>query len=271
MMTNWIISSSVLIVLVMLVRLVFKEKMSQQLRYGLWLLVLIRLLVPFSLGESQMSIDNFTESAVMSDSVKLITEIGKIDLPRMSYNDAYEQVASEYAGNGIDISELPIAQYERVDYEIDNVRRGDISIAEMLKYIWLGGIAVVGCCFIASNMVFASKLRKNRRPIVWQNNRLPIYVTDKIDTPCLFGIVRPAIYVTNETMGDYTTLHHVVEHELTHFRHCDHIWAILRCVCLAIHWYNPLVWAAAFMSKNDAELACDEATIKRIGESERAE
>lgn len=270
-MTNWIISSSVLILLVMLVRLVFKEKMSQRLRYGLWLLVLIRLLVPFSLGESQMSIDNFTESAVMSEGGKLITEIGEIDLPKMSYNDSYQQVASEYAGNGIDISELPIAQYENVSYEIDNVRRGGISIAEMLRYIWLGGIAVVGGCFIASNMIFASKLRKNRRPIVWQYNRLPIYVTDKIDTPCLFGIVRPAIYVTNETMGDYTTLHHVVEHELTHFRHGDHIWAILRCACLAIHWYNPLVWAAAVMSRNDAELACDEATIKRIGESERAE
>ncbi len=270
-MTNWIISSSVLIVLVMLVRLVFKEKMSQQLRYGLWLLVLIRLLVPFSMGESQMSIDNFTENAALSEGGQIITEIGKIDLPKMSYNDAYEQVASEYASNGIDISELPIAQYENVSYEIDNVRRGDISIAEMLKYIWLGGIAVVGGCFVASNMIFASKLRKNRRPVVWQNNRLPIYVTDKIDTPCLFGIVRPAVYVTNETMGDYTTLHHVVEHELTHFRHCDHIWSILRCACLAIHWYNPLVWAAAVMSRNDAELACDEATIKRIGESERAE
>ena len=113
-MTNWIISSSVLIVLVMLVRLVLKEKMSQKLRYGLWLLVLIRLLVPFSLGESEISIDNFTESAVMSDGGNLITEIGKIDLPKMSYNDAYEQVASEYAGNGIDISQLPIAQYENV-------------------------------------------------------------------------------------------------------------------------------------------------------------
>ncbi|MBQ6933451.1 MAG: M56 family metallopeptidase [Clostridia bacterium] len=271
MMTNWIISSSVLIVLVMLVRLVFKEKMSQKLRYGLWLLVLIRLLVPFSLGESEISIDNFTESAVMSDGGNLITEIGKIDLPKMSYNDAYEQVASEYAGNGIDISQLPIAQYENVSYEIDNVRRSDVSIAEMVKYIWLGGIAVVGGCFVASNMIFASKLRKNRRPIVWQNNRLPIFVTDKVDTPCLFGIFRPTIYVTDETMADYTTLHHVVEHELTHFRHCDHIWSILRCACLAIHWYNPLVWATAVMSRNDAELACDEATIKRIGESERAE
>ena len=271
MMTNWIISSSVLIILLMLVRLVFREKMSQRLRYALWLLVLIRLLVPFSLGETEISIDNFTEKAVMSEGGQIISEIGNINLPQMSYNDAYAQVASEYSDKGIDIEKMPVAEYERVGYEIDNLRRGDISIGKAVHMVWITGICIFGGIFALSNMIFASKLRKNRRPIVWQNNRLPIFVTDKVDTPCLFGVFRPTIYVTDETMADYTTLHHVVEHELTHFRHGDHIWAIMRGICLAIHWYNPLVWAAAFMSKNDAELACDEATIKRIGEDERAE
>ena len=42
-------------------------------------------------------------------------------------------------------------------------------------------------------------------------------------------------------------------------------------MCLAVHWYNPLVWCAAILSRSDAELACDEATIRRLGESERAE
>ena len=271
MMTNWIISSSVLIILLMLVRLVFREKMSQRLRYALWLLVLIRLLVPFSLGETEISIDNFTEKAVMSEGGQIISEIGNINLPQMSYSDAYAQVASEYSDKGIDIEKMPVAEYERVGYEIDNLRRGDISIGKAVRMVWITGICIFGGIFALSNMIFASKLRKNRRPIVWQNNRLPIFVTDKVDTPCLFGILRPTIYVTDETMADYTTLHHVVEHELTHFRHGDHIWAIMRGICLAIHWYNPLVWAAAFMSKNDTELACDEATIKRIGEDERAE
>ena len=271
MMTNWIISSSALILLLMLVRLVFREKMSQRLRYALWLLVLIRLLVPFSLGETEISIDNFTEKAAMSEGGQIISEIGNINLPQMSYNDAYAQVASEYSNKGIDIEKMPVAEYERVGYEIDNLRRGDISIGKAVHMVWITGICIFGGIFALSNMVFASKLRKNRRPIVWQNNRLPIFVTDKVDTPCLFDIFRPTIYVTDETMADYTTLHHVVEHELTHFRHGDHIWAIMRGICLAIHWYNPLVWAAAFMSKNDAELACDEATIKRIGEDERAE
>ena len=144
MMTNWIISSSVLIILLMLVRLVFREKMSQRLRYALWLLVLIRLLVPFSLGETEISIDNFTEKAVMSEGGQIISEIGNINLPQMSYSDAYTQVASEYAGNGIDIEELPVAEYERVGYEIDNLHRSDISIGKAVHMVWITGICIFG-------------------------------------------------------------------------------------------------------------------------------
>lgn len=66
-------------------------------------------------------------------------------------------------------------------------------------------------------------------------------------------------------------LRHTVEHEITHFRHGDHFWSALRSVCIALHWYNPLVWWAAILSRNDAELACDEGTIRRIGEDARAE
>lgn len=44
---------------------------------------------------------------------------------------------------------------------------------------------------------------------------------------------------------------------------------MLRCACLIVHWYNPLVWWAAALSKRDGELACDEDAIKALGESER--
>ena len=91
-----------------------------------------------------------------------------------------------------------------------------------------------------------------------------------METPCLFGVLRPAIYLTPEAASEPVTLAHSVEHELTHYRHGDHIWALLRCLCLVLHWYNPLVWLAAALSRRDAELACDEATIRRLGEAERA-
>ena len=70
-------------------------------------------------------------------------------------------------------------------------------------------------------------------------------------------------------LRDETALRHALLHEQTHYRHGDHVWAVLRSVCLVLHWYNPLVWLAAALSRRDAELACDEGTLRRLGESER--
>lgn len=64
-------------------------------------------------------------------------------------------------------------------------------------------------------------------------------------------------------------LRHVLSHEEAHYVHKDHIWSLLRCLALALHWYNPLVWWAAAASRQDGELACDQRALAYLGESER--
>lgn len=78
-----------------------------------------------------------------------------------------------------------------------------------------------------------------------------------------------SIYVTPEAAADKAVLRHVLTHEATHYRHGDPLWAVVRGVCLAVHWWNPMVWLAAIRSKEDAELACDACAVKRLGEAER--
>ena len=46
MMLNWIISSSLLIVAVIVLRFALRGKVSPAIGYALWLVVLVRLLVP---------------------------------------------------------------------------------------------------------------------------------------------------------------------------------------------------------------------------------
>ena len=99
---------------------------------------------------------------------------------------------------------------------------------------------------------------------------MPVYVSEEAETPCMFGLFRPTIYLTPETVENEEKLRHVLEHELTHYYHGDYITAPLRCLALALHWYNPLVWWAAKASRLDGELACDEGTIARLGEGERS-
>ena len=54
-MTEWIITSCVVITAILVIRFCFKERIGARLRYALWLVVLIRLLLPVQFGESAIS------------------------------------------------------------------------------------------------------------------------------------------------------------------------------------------------------------------------
>ena len=271
-MLEWIISSTVLILIVIALRLILKGKISLRLQYALWAIVLLRLIIPVSFGSSIISIGNLTQKAAETEAGQIVSALSDTELPSKTYRAAYDEVAKEYAEKGVDISEIPAMEFsETIDYEIMERMNGSRSIRDIIQIVWIIGIAAVGLVLISSNIRFAVKLKKSRQRLEGQSVGLPLYVSPNVDTPCLFGLFHPAIYLTPEAAADDTVLRHSIQHELTHFRHGDHIWSILRGVCLALHWYNPLVWWTAALSRNDAELACDEATIRRIGENERSE
>ena len=253
-MTEWILSSSILILIVIGLRTVFKGKISLRLQYAIWGLVLLRLLIPVSFGSTDFSVANLTAKPQTPSFVIESTEPD-------------ENVQAEHPQEQLDEIPLqPIIQNEPTAEE----RSFDLK-AYTTHIIWGIGFVAVAALFLFTNLRFKHKVLASRSGLDVRKNNLDVYTTEEIDTPCLFGILNPAIYITYPVADNQTLLRHTLEHEATHHRHGDHIWAFLRCVCLAIHWYNPLVWWAAFLSQRDAELACDEATIEQLGEGERAE
>ncbi|MBU9726745.1 DUF4825 domain-containing protein [Lachnospiraceae bacterium ASD4241] len=96
-------------------------------------------------------------------------------------------------------------------------------------------------------------------------------MADHLPSPCLYGIAKPAVYLTPDSLADERRTAFVLAHELTHYRHRDYLWALIRIFCLCIHWFNPLVWLAAVLSRRDSELACDEGTVRKLGNENRVE
>ena len=247
------ITSSVLILVVIVLRHFFKGKISLRLQYTLWVLVLIRLLVPVTLFESPISVMN----AVQASRYARAVSVTSTPAPTLS---------SEYGGmGGSDGIE------QNGTNSVTNVSHHAFHWGLLAQWGWYIGIGIIGSTLLLSNLSFSRKLRKTRKKYQADNCKLPIYEVEALPSPCLFGVFRPAIYITPNVIGDETKLRHVLAHELTHYHHGDYIWSALRSICLAIYWYNPLVWLAATLSRRDAELACDESTIKSIGEANRAE
>ena len=265
-MMQWIVSSSVLILVVIALRYVLRGKLSLRMQYALWLLVLVRLLVPVSFGASDLSVMNAVperaptvqqgtyKQDIVGERNDVPANAGTVGIPAQSMNEA----APPNLVQNVTTATVTAPTVEKTDW------------ARIAKTVWLAGAAALGLVFLAVNLRFGKKLRRSRERVEETDACLPVYESGETDTPCLFGVAKPSIYVTPDTRTEAETLRYALAHEQTHYRHGDNLWAVLRGVCLALHWYNPLVWWAAELSRRDAELACDEATIRRIGESERA-
>lgn len=250
---KWIVSSSALILFVTLLRHLLRGKIALRLQYALWGLVLIRLLVPVSFGESPLSVmhalPDVSSQTVVPEAMLPDTHV----FPPAAW-ESPPLITGHEASPGHDVPHGASVPKDR---------------GSAVKVVWLGGAAVISLFFLTTNLRFFARLRKNRYLTDMGGYPLPVYVSRLVETPCMFGLFHPAIYVTEEVMGNPTVLRCALEHETTHYYHMDHIWAALRGVCLALHWYNPLVWLAATLSLHDAELACDESTVERMGERSR--
>lgn len=260
-MIEWVVSSCILILAVIALRYLLRGKISLRLQYALWLLVLARLLIPVSFGSTDISVMSVVEKAPAVQAVESVREVDTIW-------QAHDGSVEGYPAGPL-MPDTPVTVAPSVTNDQFSRMESALTLRKVLLPIWWCGAAVTLLVFLTANLRFAARLRKSRRPLTVEGAALSVYVADERAVPCLFGLFRPAIYVTQAAADDPELLRHTVAHETTHFRQGDHVWALLRTVCLALHWWNPLVWWAAKLSRQDGELACDEATIRALGESER--
>lgn len=261
-MIEWVVSSCILILAVIALRYLLRGRISLRLQYVLWLLVLARLLLPVSFGSTDISVMSVVERAPVVQAAESVRDVDVI------WQAGNGTVQGHPIGGAVE-NTVVLAEPSAADAQFGHMENA-LTLRKILLPVWRCGAAATLLVFLAANVRFARRLRRCRRPLAVEGAALPVYVAEERAVPCLFGLFRPAIYVTQATADDPVLLRHAVAHETTHFRHGDHVWALLRAVCLALHWWNPLVWWAAKLSRQDGELACDEATIRALGETERA-
>ena len=271
MMNEWILSSSLLIAAVLAVRFLLRGKISLRLQYALWAVVLVRLLLPVQLFTSSFGAGSIAKEVDIAEPVRQVYASANEERYEQEYDEAYRQVVADYEAmqQRFDQSYDPIVAEKTAQ---DMVRADlELDLKAMLYQVWFAGMAVMAAVICACNLHLSLRLKRRRYEYPAADSLLSVYVTEAVPTPCIFGLFRPAVYLTPEAAKDEQVRAHVLAHELTHYRHGDHIWSVLRSVCLVLHWYNPLVWAAAKVSRADAELACDEGALARLGEDHRGD
>ena len=233
---------SIVIALVFVLRLVLKKAPRWTICL-LWLLAAIRLLFPFDIPSS----------------ISLQPDMAQL-----------QQIQSEITQDPIGQA-APIEPDNVVFPDRDNVQiviQDNAVMEEVHRVIDWNSIAALVWVIMASGMALYSvlaylRLRYRVREAVKVYDN--VYECSGLDTAFVLGYLWPRIYIP---MG-LQNPKYIVDHERAHIRRGDHWFKLLMFGALAIHWFNPLVWAAYLCTCKDLEMACDERVVRDMSLDQR--
>lgn len=247
-MLREVLTVSALILAVLLVRAIFKNRVPKRMVYTLWLVVLVKLCLPGTLV-----------SLPVLPAEEAAAPVQRVELPA-------QPLPAQQPARAVTQPQTPVQQPVSPAQEAAEAPAKPLTAMQIFQIVWAGGSALLGLWLFGTWLVFTVRLHKSRR-FLGRHGRTRIYISSTVKSPCLTGLV-PAVYLTEDVLQTAET-ELILRHELTHLRHLDHLWSFCRTAAVIAYWWNPFIWLAAICSKRDAELACDEAVAAGLSDVQR--
>lgn len=276
-MIYFMITSSFLIVLMLLVRSVFRKKLSPGMIYALWLIPLLRLMIPFGFVEVPV----FGQMAELLNPSFVITRESEMEIVESDYekvdvfNEYVPMEENKQEHNGIkvydSVLEIELVEDGALDTTeavfAEQVTDEKNSIKWIAVTVWISGAVLLSVYVIVLNCRLQKKV--NELEVIEQADGRNILLSREVKTPCLVGISNPRILIPETVLKDGKLYEYAIRHELAHFHQKDHLWNIIRIFMCVVYWWNLFVWYGAKCAAEDAELACDERVLKNKTAQER--
>lgn len=233
---NMSIAATICMVPVLLLRLI--KKIPRRIFIWLWLVPFIRMCIPVGIS-SKYSIMALL-SKFTTKTVTLI-EIG---------NDSALTMMNHVMGAN---SYFPITYKGNLLDDLFNIA----------SVVWL---IVALAAILTSTIIYFITLGEMKDAQKLKDN---IYISDKVKTPAVYGIIKPKIILPTEY--DANKLNFILMHEKAHIKRKDNFIRLLALIVVCFHWFNPFAWLMLKLLYSDIELACDESVLSKCDEAERKE
>lgn len=232
---------------VMAVRLLLRRRASRRALCLLWVLVALRLVLPVRFTvESPVSLQ--AEETPVNRVYHAMQEAGT---PAPSETGTATAKPSAPSDTAAVIPASPAAE------------TGTLRLfARYLPWLWVMGMGGMGAYMLLSLVWMRLTLRRA------EHVRDNVYRCAQWSTPFVLGIIAPRIYVPESVSPE--DLPQVLAHERCHIRRWDHVMKPFAFLLLAVHWFNPVLWASYILLGRDMENACDELALKNADTSRRA-
>lgn len=252
--------------LIMLFKLILKNKLSAKWHVLIWAILLVRFVVP-NLPSSSFSVFNNAkvDEQVVTQSSYLIINNDSDEQDENIEEESQNIYKTFYASQ---MNENMNANND------DNITSSGfiLRIDGMVSLVWAGGVVLLLGYFIVVLSVYNRKLKKSRKSVDDITLEILSQCKEKLKikrdvkvyfaetTPMLIGLFRPTIYIPDG--NSESEVRDTLLHELSHMKNFDILWSMLATMLLCLNWFNPIMWVSFFMFKRDIEVFCDERTLR---------
>ena len=252
------LQSCILIPVVLLIRRIFR-KFPRSYTYGLWLLVLLRLLCPVFIESSfslQPDMEVFRKISGENESVVAAGQLGyqQESAEEKEAMTVSKSVFSETTAlNSTDQEKITKTKQKRA-------LRPDLLKA-ILEILYITGVSIVAVYYLIQLVLMKARVKTA------VHEKGNIWICDEVSSPFVMGILNPKIYLPYDI--EEKDKNFILRHESAHLKRGDllvrSLWAMASC----LHFWNPLVWYAFFKMNQDMEICCDETFLLSAPLSER--
>ncbi len=277
---------SIMIVAVLLLRGLFKNRLPKFVFPALWSVVLLRLLVPFSLSSPlSLNVPEFASGYPFANAVPQTAFVDDAIPAEQPEPESGTAALSEIGIASTDIQETIVQEQPgsvaySIDYEYlmpDLFSRTDVILS-----VYAAGVLITAGILLAQKYRYANRLKNalliehnetvNTLLREMDMGHILVFTSDEIASPLVCGLLAPKIYLPTRIDFENTALlRHILCHETMHIRRKDNWLKSVMLLTLCIHWFNPLVWILSRYLASDLEMACDETVLRQYDHGSEAE
>ncbi|MEK4889636.1 M56 family metallopeptidase [Bacillus sp. FSL M7-0996] len=275
---DWLIETSlmasILVGFILCIKVLFRNKLTPRWQYMLWIVLMIRLLLPWSPDSSYSIYSLLSYSSSVSEVIpKNMPSTESIVNIETNHTVELESNSETVTKNG------------EPEVNASAEQQTTFSLYKLALYVWLAGVIVLAVITFITNRRLYSYIKKQAditdEQVITVFNRckqsmkmkkaVSLRLAGKIASPTVFSFFRPKVLLSKKHMKvlNEQQLQYVFYHELAHIKRNDVAVNWIMYSLLLLNWFNPILWYAYFCMREDQELACDAYALTFIDKEEQ--
>ncbi|HGH7180215.1 TPA: M56 family metallopeptidase [Bacillus luti] len=275
---DWLIETSlmasILVGFILCIKILFRNKLTPRWQYMLWIVLMIRLLLPWS-PDSSYSIYSL---------LSYRSSVSEVIPQNMPSTESIVNIESDRKVE-LESNSETMTKNNELEVNASAEQKPSFSLYKLALYVWLAGVIVLAAITFITNRRLYSYIKKQPdimdEQVVTVFNRckqtmkmkkaVSLRLAGKISSPTVFSFFRPKVLLSKKHMKvlNEQQLQYVFYHELAHIKRNDVAVNWIMYSLILLNWFNPILWYAYFCMREDQELACDAYALTFIDEEEQ--